>query len=35
MAWPPREQVLWGLLGATAAGAFAIWMFFFPDTIPR
>jgi hypothetical protein len=33
MPWPSREQVGWGLLGAIAAGAFSIWMFFFPDTI--
>lgn len=33
MPWPPREQIVWGLLGATAAAAFAVWMFFFPDTI--
>lgn len=27
------EQFWWGILGATAAGAFAIWMFFFPDSV--
>ncbi len=35
MAWPPRERIGWGLLGALAAGAFSIWMFFFPDLIPK
>jgi hypothetical protein len=35
MPWPSREQIGWGLLGAIAAGAFSIWMFFFPDSIPR
>ncbi len=31
---PPREQRLWGALGAAAAGLFAIWMLFLPDLIP-
>jgi hypothetical protein len=35
MPWPSREQVGWGILGAIAAGAFSIWMFFIPDSIPR
>ena len=34
MPWPPRTQIGWGFLGALAAGAFAIWMFFFPDAMP-
>lgn len=29
----PLQQVGWGVLGASAACAFAIWMFFFPDSI--
>jgi hypothetical protein len=29
------DQVAWGLLGATAAATFAVWMFFFPDSIPE
>jgi hypothetical protein len=29
------EQFWWGILGATAALAFAIWMFFFPDSVAR
>ena len=34
MRLPERaDQMAWGILGATAAGAFAIWMFFFPDSI--
>ena len=33
MAWPPRQQVAWGLLGALAAASFAIWMFAFPEAI--
>ncbi len=32
---PPREQVIWGLLGAAAAAWFAVWMLFFPDYIPK
>ncbi len=35
MAWPPRERIGWGVLGALAAGLFSIWMFFFPDLIPK
>jgi hypothetical protein len=27
------DQFFWGILGATAAAAFAIWMLFFPDSI--
>jgi hypothetical protein len=34
MPWPPLQRVGWGLLGAIAAGAFSIWMFFFPDLVP-
>ncbi len=34
MAWPPRAQIGWGFLGALAAGAFSIWMFFFPTLVP-
>lgn len=34
MRLPNRpDQFFWGILGATAAGTFAIWMFFFPDSI--
>ena len=34
MRLPDRaDQIAWGVLGATAAGTFAIWMFFFPDSI--
>ena len=34
MRLPERaDQMVWGLLGATAAAAFAIWMIFFPDSI--
>jgi hypothetical protein len=29
------EQLAWGILGATAAFAFAVWMFFFPESIPE
>jgi hypothetical protein len=32
---PPREQVIWGLLGAAAAAWFAIWMLFFPQYVPQ
>ena len=35
MPWPPRAQIGWGFLGAVAAGAFSVWMFVFPDTVPR
>jgi hypothetical protein len=35
MAWPPRERIGWGVLGALAAGLFSIWMFFFPNLIPK
>ena len=31
---PPREQRLWGALGAAAAGLFAIWMLFLPGSGP-
>lgn len=31
--WPPRGQIAWGILGATAAAWFAIWMLFFPDYV--
>lgn len=31
--WPPKGQIVWGLLGATAAAWFAIWMLFFPDLV--
>jgi hypothetical protein len=30
----PAEQFVWGVLGASAALLFAIWMFFFPAQIP-
>jgi hypothetical protein len=30
----PLEQFAWGVLGAAAAGLFAIWMLFFPDQVP-
>ena len=33
MQLPRAEQVAWGLLGALAAGTFAVWMFFFPSSI--
>lgn len=33
MVLPRREQMAWGILGATAAASFAIWMFFFPGSI--
>jgi hypothetical protein len=35
MPWPPRTQIGWGVLGAFHAAVFSIWMFFFPDAIPR
>jgi hypothetical protein len=44
MKWPPRAQVIWGVLGALAAAWFAVWMLFFPqylkeyfawDVVPR
>ena len=36
MRLPERaDQIAWGVLGATAAGTFAIWMFFFPDSIAQ
>ena len=36
MRLPDRaDQIVWGVLGAAAAGTFAIWMFFFPDSIPE
>jgi hypothetical protein len=35
MPWPPRSQIGWGLIGALFAGVFSIWMFFFPDAIPK
>ena len=31
----PIQQLGWGLLGASAAFAFAVWMFFFPESIPE
>ncbi len=31
---PSIQQVVWGLLGATAAAWFAIWMLFFPQYVP-
>jgi hypothetical protein len=34
MEWPPRTQIVWGLLGALAAAAFAVWMLFFPAAVP-
>ncbi len=30
---PPKEQVIWGVLGAAAAAWFAIWMLFFPQLV--
>jgi hypothetical protein len=27
------DQIAWGVLGASAAATFAVWMFFFPDSI--
>ena len=34
MRLPTRpDQFAWGILGATAAAWFAIWMFFFPDSV--
>jgi hypothetical protein len=35
MDWVPGERIAWGILGATAAAAFAIWMLFFPDLVPH
>jgi hypothetical protein len=32
--WPPRSQVVWGILGAAAAAWFAGWMLFFPQYVP-
>ena len=32
---PRIQQVAWGLLGATAAAWFAIWMLFFPQYVPE
>jgi len=29
------DQIAWGLLGASAAATFAVWMFFFPDSIAQ
>ncbi len=34
MTWPPRSQVAWGLVGAAAAGWFAVWMLAFPQYVP-
>jgi hypothetical protein len=31
---PPKEQMIWGLLGAAAAAWFAIWMLFVPSLVP-
>ena len=30
---PPKEQVIWGILGAAAAAWFAIWLLFFPQLV--
>ena len=36
MRLPNRpDQFVWGVTGAFFAGTFAIWMFFFPDSIPQ
>ena len=35
MNWPPRSQVLWGVLGALAAAWFAVWMLVFPQFVPE
>ena len=35
MSWPPRSQVLWGVLGALAAAWFAVWMLVFPQFVPE
>jgi hypothetical protein len=32
--WPPRSQVVWGILGALAAAWFAGWMLLFPQQVP-
>jgi hypothetical protein len=32
---PSRAQTAWGLLGAAAAGWFAVWMLFFPSFVPE
>ena len=32
---PPRNQVVWGILGAAAAAWFAVWMLFFPELVPE
>jgi hypothetical protein len=32
--WPPRSQVVWGILGAAAAAWFAGWMLLFPQYVP-
>jgi hypothetical protein len=34
MPWPPREQVIWGVLGAATAALFAVWMLAFPQFVP-
>jgi uncharacterized membrane protein len=34
MSWPPRSQIVWGLLGATAAATFAVWLLGFPQFVP-
>jgi hypothetical protein len=31
---PPLEQRVWGYLGAAAAAWFAVWMLFFPQSVP-
>jgi hypothetical protein len=31
---PPRAQVIWGVIGASAAAWFAVWMLFFPQYVP-
>jgi len=35
MSWPPRAQVIWGVLGALAAAWFAVWMLLFPQFLPE
>jgi len=32
---PPLSQRIWGILGAMAAAAFAVWMLFFPEYVPE
>ena len=33
MSWPRRSQIVWGLLGATAAATFAVWLLGFPQFV--